>query len=126
MPLITISLLKGRSKEQKLGIADAVHSALVSSGVPVEDRFQRILELDPENLIFNRNYPELATPRSDAFVVIEILLSVGRSVKVKRGILSKLMEELKAINIEPNDVMVVFKETAWENWAFANGEIIHI
>jgi hypothetical protein len=27
--------------------------------------------------------------------------------------------------VSPNDVMVAFKETAWENWAFANGELLH-
>lgn len=125
MPLITITLPKGRSAGEKRQIADAVHNALVAAGVPVQDRFQRIIELEEENLIYDRNYPDLETPRSDKFVLIEILFSVGRSVKIKRKILSDLMEGLKQIDVSPNDTMVVFKETAWENWAFANGQIIH-
>jgi phenylpyruvate tautomerase PptA (4-oxalocrotonate tautomerase family) len=26
---------------------------------------------------------------------------------------------------DPDDVMVVFVETAWENWAFAGGRLLH-
>jgi phenylpyruvate tautomerase PptA (4-oxalocrotonate tautomerase family) len=126
MPLITITLLKGRTSDEKMHIADSIHTALVTSGVPLTDRFQRILELEPENFIFDKTYPDLPEPRTEKFVLIEILFSVGRSVKVKRKILADLMNGLKTDGINPNDIMVVFKETAWENWAFANGEIIHI
>jgi 5-carboxymethyl-2-hydroxymuconate isomerase len=126
MPLITLTLLKGRDITEKKNICDAVHTALVNSGVPVADRFQRIIELEPENFIYDKNYPDLENPRTDKFVIIEILLSVGRSVKIKRKILADLMEELKNMQIATNDVMVCFKETVWENWAFANGKQIHI
>ncbi|MBS0321771.1 MAG: tautomerase family protein, partial [Proteobacteria bacterium] len=27
--------------------------------------------------------------------------------------------------LDPDNVMVVFKETQWENWAFAGGRILH-
>ena len=126
MPLITLTLLKGRDATEKRNICDAVHAALVSSGVPAADRFQRIIELEPENFIYDASYPDLEVSRTGKFVIIEILLSVGRSVKIKRKILTDLMENLKNKQILPNDVMVCFKETAWENWAFANGTQIHI
>jgi phenylpyruvate tautomerase PptA (4-oxalocrotonate tautomerase family) len=125
MPLVTITTGKGRTAEQKQKIGDAIQAALVESGVPAADRFQRFIELDPENFIYDKQYPDLSKPRSTQFMVIEILLSVGRSVKVKRKILGSLMTQLKALGSDPNDVFVVFKETAWENWAFANGEILH-
>lgn len=126
MPLITLTLLKRRDASEKKIICDAVHTALVGSGVPVADRFQRIIELDSENFIYDKSYPDLENSRTDKFVIIEILLSVGRSVKIKRKILADLMEELKNKQISTNDIMVCFKETAWENWAFANGKQIHI
>src|SRR4029077_6884534 len=70
--------------------------------------------------------PDLTTPRTDDFVLIEILLSVGRSVKVKKKILSELMTALtKSPGLNPDNVMVCFKETQWENWAFAGGRLIH-
>lgn len=125
MPLITITAAKGRTPEEKRAIGDAVHQALVSSGVPDADRFQRFFDLEPENFIYNTHYPDLTDGRTQAFTIIEILLSVGRSVKVKRGILEKLIEGLELLHIAPNDVFVCFKETAWENWAFANGKLLH-
>jgi phenylpyruvate tautomerase PptA (4-oxalocrotonate tautomerase family) len=58
-------------------------------------------------------------------VLIEILWSVGRSVKVKKKLLAELMERLRGAGLDPENVMVVFKETSWENWAFAGGRMLH-
>src|ERR1700761_5637296 len=114
MPLVTITLGKGRTAEEKQKIGDAIQAALVETGVPAADRFQRFLELEPENFIYDKNYPDLSKPRTSQFIVIEILLSVGRSVKVKRKILAGLVAGLKSLGIDPNDVFIVFKETSWE------------
>ncbi|MDN5288075.1 MAG: tautomerase family protein [Mucilaginibacter sp.] len=126
MPSITITLLKGRSATEKKQIGDAIHESLVAAGVPAGDRFQRFIELELENFIYDKHYPDLGTARTDQFMQIEILFSVGRSVKIKRKILADLMIKLQDIQVSPNDVMVYFLETNWENWAFANGEQIHI
>jgi phenylpyruvate tautomerase PptA (4-oxalocrotonate tautomerase family) len=126
MPLITVTTGKGRTAEQKQKIGDAIHVALVESGVPAADRFQRFFELEPENFIYDKQYPDLSKPRSSQFMIIEILLSVGRSVKVKKKILASLVGQMKALGYDPNDVFVVFRETSWENWAFGNGEILHV
>lgn len=50
---------------------------------------------------------------------------MGRSVKVKKKLLESLMLRLSDQNIHPENVMVVFKETTWENWSFAGGRLIH-
>ena len=43
MPLVSISLLKGKSREHIRAVADGVHQALVETyGVPIDDRFQLI------------------------------------------------------------------------------------
>jgi phenylpyruvate tautomerase PptA (4-oxalocrotonate tautomerase family) len=125
MPLVTITLGKGKTAEEKQKIGDAIQAALVETGVPAADRFQRFIELESENFIYDKNYPDLSKPRTSQFIVIEILLSVGRSVKVKKKILGALVTQLKALGLDANDLFVVFKETSWENWAFANGEILH-
>ncbi len=125
MPLITVTSVKGRTAEQKRKIGDAVQAALVESGVPAKDRFQRFLDLSAEDFLYDTQYPDLTEPRSSQFTIIEILFSVGRSVKVKKKILGSLLPQLSALGLEGKDVFVVFKETAWENWAFANGEILH-
>ena len=108
-------------------IADAIHDALVRSGVPEHDRFQRFLELNAEDFIYDPTYPNLADARSEKFIIVEILLSVGRSVKIKKELLKQLISNLEErASLSARDVMVVFKETQWENWAFAHGEQLHI
>ena len=126
MPLVTVTVRKPKTAAFKQAVLAAVHSALVGAGVPQDDRFHRVLELDAEDFRYDAGYPDLAVPRDDGFILIEVLLSVGRSVKVKRRILADLMAALaRDPGASPENVMVVFKETAWENWAFGGGRQIH-
>ena len=125
MPLVTVTVRKPKSVEFKTGVLDAVHAALVASGVPPTDRFQRVLELDAADFRFDPSYPDLTRPRDDDFVLIEILWSAGRSVKVKKKLLEELIANLQRAGHAPDNVMVAFKETTWENWAFAGGRLIH-
>jgi phenylpyruvate tautomerase PptA (4-oxalocrotonate tautomerase family) len=125
MPLITVTSLKGRTKEEKRKIGDAIQTALAEAGTPTADRFQPFFDMNDEDFVFDKSYPDMSEERSDKFIVIEILFSVGRSVKIKRKILATLISGLQDLLIEPKDVFVVFKETAWENWAFNAGQIAH-
>lgn len=125
MPLITLTVRKPKSSEFKSVVLDAVHAALVSSGVPPADRFYRVIELETDDFRFDRGYPDLQSDRDDDFVLIEILWSVGRSVKVKRKLLQELMASLARAGLKPENVMVVFKETSWENWSFGGGRLVH-
>ena len=93
MPLVTLTVRKPKTAEFKSKVLDAVHQALVASGVPVTDKFQRVLELAPEDFRFDPAYPDVKGARDGDFALIEILWSVGRSVKVKK----KLLEELMAL-----------------------------
>jgi phenylpyruvate tautomerase PptA (4-oxalocrotonate tautomerase family) len=127
MPLITLTIRKPKTAAFKSAVLGAVHAALVASGVPEKDRFQRVLELDAEDFRYDGEYPDLASPRTGDFVLIEILLSVGRSVKVKRKILADIMSGVsREPGLDPEHVMVCFKETQWENWAFGGGRQIHV
>jgi phenylpyruvate tautomerase PptA (4-oxalocrotonate tautomerase family) len=125
LPLVTLTVRRPKSAEFKAAVLDAVHAALVSAGVPVADRFQRVLELDESDFRFDPAYPDLKSPRDADFVLIEILWSVGRSVRVKKKMLAELMESLAHAGLNTENVMVCFKETSWENWAFGGGRLIH-
>jgi phenylpyruvate tautomerase PptA (4-oxalocrotonate tautomerase family) len=125
MPLITLTLRKGKSTAFKAGVFDAVHAALVSTGVPATDKFQRAIELEADDFRFDASYPDLKSERTNDFVLIEILWSVGRSVKVKKKFLDELMAGLTAAGHNTENVMVCIKETTWENWSFAGGRLIH-
>jgi phenylpyruvate tautomerase PptA (4-oxalocrotonate tautomerase family) len=125
MPLVTLTVRRPKPATFVSTVLDAVHAALVASGVPATDRFQRVFELDAEQFRFDTHYPDVKTARTDDFVLIEILWSVGRSVKVKRKLLEELMAALARAGLDPENVMVCFKETTWESWAFAGGRLIH-
>jgi hypothetical protein len=125
MPLVTLTVRKPKASAFKSTVLDAVHAALVSSGVPAADRFQRVLELEADDFRFDDTYPDLKVERNDDFVLVEILWSVGRSVKVKKKLLEELMGSLARAGLNTESVMVCFKETAWENWSFGGGRIIH-
>ncbi|HET7931628.1 MAG TPA: tautomerase family protein [Rhodanobacteraceae bacterium] len=126
MPLVTLTVVRPKTTTFKDGILAAVHTALVSIGVPDTNRFHRVLELAPEDFRFDRSYPDVQGKRTDDFVLVEVVLSAGRSVKVKKQFLAALMSGVSAAGHDPENVMVVFKETTWENWAFAGGRLIHV
>ena len=125
MPLVTLTVRKPKSKEFKSGVLEAVHAALVASGVPATDKFHRVLELAEEDFRFDIRYPDLQSDRTEDFVLIEILWSVGRSVKIKKKLVEDLMSRLSGLGLNPENVMICFKETAWENWSFGGGRLIH-
>ncbi len=126
MPLITVTTRSGKSAQFKDAVLAGVHQALVASGVPETDLFQRVLELDAADFRYHPTYPDLTSARGENFVLVEILLSVGRSSKVKRKLVADLVANLaQAPGCDPEQVMVVFKETQWENWYFGGGRAIH-
>ena len=126
MPLVTITVARPKPVAFKAAVLDAVHGALVAAGVPPADRFQRVLELDPQDLVYDPRYPDLTTDRGSDFVLIEVLWSVGRSVKVKRRVAEEIVAAIKRDpGVDPERVMIVFKETQWENWAFGGARILH-
>jgi phenylpyruvate tautomerase PptA (4-oxalocrotonate tautomerase family) len=126
MPLVTLTVQRPKSVEFKTSVLEAVHAALITIGVPAADRFQRVLELSPEDFRFDPTYPDVQGARDENFVLIEVLLSAGRSVKIKRQFLDTLTAQLSAAGHNPENVMLVFKETTWENWAFAGGRQFHV
>ena len=125
MPLVTVTVRPGKPAAWKHAVLDGVHRSLVASGVPEADRFQRVLELGADDFRFDPAYPDLASPRGADFVLIEVLWSVGRSVKVKKKLLEVLAADLTRSGFDMENVMICFKETTWDNWAFAGGRLIH-
>ena len=126
MPLITVSVVGKRDAPYKRALLDSIQQALVASGVPATDRFQRVLELDRDSFVFDPRYPDLDTARDDDFVLVEVLWSVGRSVKIKRKVALDIATGVaRSAQIDAERVMVVFVETQWENWAFGGGRVLH-
>ncbi|HET9337746.1 MAG TPA: tautomerase family protein [Casimicrobiaceae bacterium] len=126
MPLVTLTLRQPAAPGVARRMLDEVHAALVAGGVPPTDRFQRVLELAPGAIVVDPRYPDLERDRSERYALVEVLWSVGRSVKIKRKVAADIAAGVaRAGSLDPDDVMVVFVETAWENWAFAGGRLLH-
>jgi len=126
MPLVTITVRKPKPAAFTSAVLVAVHQSLIAAGVPETDRFQRVLALSDDDFRYDARYPDLASARGNDFVLIEILWSVGRSVKVKRNLVADIVARVaRAPGVNPESVMIVFKETAWENWSFGGGRLLH-
>ncbi len=126
MPLVTLTTKKDKSIQFIDTVLNTVHNALVVSGVPEDDKFQRVIELDAKHFKYSARYPDLPAARTDNYLLIEVLLSVGRSVKVKKQIVQQIVADIEQkLQISSEDVMVIFIETRWENWSFSGGRFIH-
>jgi 4-oxalocrotonate tautomerase len=120
MPLVRISLIKGRRAEFRRRVGDAVHRALVETiGVPERDRFQLITEHDPNDLVYDREY--LGIKRTDDVVIIQITLSTGRTAPQKRALFRRIADNLAELDIRREDVWINLVEVAKENWSFGLG-----
>jgi phenylpyruvate tautomerase PptA (4-oxalocrotonate tautomerase family) len=126
MPLITVTVRKPKTPAFKAGVLKAIHAALVASGVPEKDRFHRVLELDARDFNYDDTYPDLTSPRGRG-------LRADRNPAIRRPQREGEAQDpcrpdgrdREGPGVNPENVMVVFKETQWENWAFGGGRQIH-
>jgi len=125
MPIVTLTVRAPCTAERKSMLLEAVQQALVAAGVNPHDRFHRVLELPEEDFRFDPTFPDVGTRRTDQFALVEVLLGVGRSVKVKRKILKDVVERLAGQGFDPENLMVVFQDVPWENWSPAGGRVPH-
>jgi 5-carboxymethyl-2-hydroxymuconate isomerase len=120
VPLVRISLIKGRPAALRRSIGDAVHRAMVDTiAVPALDRFQVLTEHEPGDLVYDSSY--LGIARSDGLVVIQLTISAGRSLEKKRALYRAIAANLAALGIRREDVWINLVEVAKENWSFGNG-----
>ena len=121
MPLVRISVLKGKSRDYRRKVGDAVHRALVETiGVPEKDRFQVITDHWPDEFIYDPQY--LGIRRSDDLVIIQATISSGRTLEMKRALFRRIAANLgDAVGLRPEDVWINLVEVAKENWSFGNG-----
>jgi 4-oxalocrotonate tautomerase len=120
MPLARIDLLKGKSAAHRRAIADAVYEALLSIGVPKDDRFQVIAEHDPDNFIYPDSY--LGLGHTADLVMIQITFNEGRTVEQKQTLFRAIADGVHdRTGVRYEDVFINLVEVKKENWSFGGG-----
>ena len=120
MPLVRIDLRKGKQAAYREGISRVVQDALVSVGVPKDDRFQVIAEHDAENFVFDQNYLDIR--RTEDLVIIQVTWNEGRTVEQKKALYKATADGLAAkLSLRREDVFISLVEVKKENWSFGNG-----
>ncbi|MFL9925783.1 tautomerase family protein [Herbaspirillum lusitanum] len=121
MPLVRVSMLRGKPPAYRAAILDNIYEALRDSfNVPEDDRFMVLSQHDPEELVFSRSYMNIQ--RSDDFVLIQLTVSNTRSQEQKQALYRRIVERLGADpGIRPEDVMISLVEGDKGNWSFGHG-----
>ena len=121
VPLVRITLRRGRTPEFLREASNAIHEALVAAAnVPADDRFHIIEEVDHDHLVAHATYG--GVERSDALIVVQITLNAGRTVEIKRALYADIARRLQeALDVRPDDVLVSLVEVTKENWSFGGG-----
>lgn len=111
MPLVRVEIIKGHTEEYKKMYMQTVHEALVETlGIPDDDRFQRLVEIDS-------NMFETNETKTDKFGIIELTLFPGRSADIKQNVIRRMTEMLGTrLKIAPQDIFMIIHEPPLENW----------
>ena len=121
MPLTQISLKKGTSPEYRRALMEQVYLAMREAiGIPENDRFAIIRELDIDN--FNNSGDYAGIDRSDSVVFIQITINAGRTVEKKKALYAAIAKRLEEDpGVRPEDVIISLLEVAKEDWSLGNG-----
>ena len=125
MPLVRISMKKGRSIEQRRAIADCIHKALVETiGIPADDRFQVITEYGSDgagsDLIYDPHY--LGIDRTDGIIFVQVFLRKGRTVEAKQEFYMRTVNLLsEMLQVHRQDVLITLSENDDADWSFGYG-----
>lgn len=121
MPLIRVSLRRGKPAEYRKAILDGVYQAMTRTfNVPEHDRFMVISEHDEPDFSYDPSY--LGIHRSDDLVIIQLTVSNTRTVAQKKALYRGIAERLaESPGLRPEDIFINLVEVEPANWSFGNG-----
>ena len=123
MPLVRITVPKGKSPQFRKAISQGVQDALVETfNVPKDDLFQIITEGAPQAEIV-RTPSYLGIAYTDGFVVIQLTVSDTRTIEQKKQLFRRINDHLsERAGLRREDIFVNLVEVKKENWSFGMGE----
>lgn len=121
MPLVRISLRRGKPSEYRAALADGVYRAMRETfNVPEEDKFMVVTEHGDDGLFFSKKYMDIG--RSDDFVMIQLTVTNSRTIAQKKALFARIAELLaETPGVRKEDVFINLVEVEKENWSFGNG-----
>jgi len=121
MPLVRVSLRRGKSAQHLAAIRNSIYRAMIESfNVPRNDRFIVVHQHDAEEFDYDPTYLDI--PRTDDLVMIQIACNNTRTVEQKKAFYARTVELLgKEPGLRAQDVLINLLETSKENWSFGNG-----
>lgn len=121
MPLVQVSLRRGKPAAYHQAIFDGVYRAMRETfNVPEDDRFMTLTEHDASTFSVSPTYFGIA--RSDDVVIIQITANNTRDLGQKQALYRRIVELLgDKPGIRPEDVFINLVEVLPENWSFGHG-----
>ena len=121
MPLVQVSLRRGKPAAYHQAIFDGVYRALRETfNVPEDDRFMTITEHDASTFSVSPTYFGIA--RSEDAVILQLTVSNTRPREQKQALYRRIVELLgDKPGIRPEDVFITLVEVLPENWSFGHG-----
>ncbi len=121
MPLVRVSILKGKPPEYRHAILNNIYQAMRDAfNVPEEDRFLVLNEHEEGDFMFSSTYLDI--PRTSELIMIQITANNTRTVEQKKALFARIAELLsKNPGVRPEDVMITLIDVPKENWSFGNG-----
>ena len=121
MPLVRISLRRGKSAAHLAALRNGIYRAMIDVfNVPENDRYILIHQHEAEEFDCDPHY--LGIERSADLVIVQIACNNTRTVAQKQAFYRRVAENLAADpGLRPEDLFINLLETAKENWSFGNG-----
>ena len=121
MPLVRVSLLKGKSRDYIRAISEGVHQAMVETyKVPAGDRFQLIHQHERDEFVYDPSY--LGVQRTDSAVFIHIIAGNWRDTATKKALYRAIADRLeKDPGLRREDIQIVISSNERDEWSLGNG-----
>jgi hypothetical protein len=113
MPHARVDMHRNRAPQME-ALSAAIHAGLVDGlDMPDDDLFQIFTLHDPGELVFTRTFP--GADRDD-IIFIQVLASVGYSSELKQRMYATMVDNIVALGIRQDTVLISIVEIAGENW----------
>ncbi|HTB02044.1 MAG TPA: tautomerase family protein [Bradyrhizobium sp.] len=121
MPLIRVSLRRGKPAAYRKAILEGLYEAMRETfDVPEGDRFMVVTEHDADDFVYDPNY--LGIKRSDDLVIIQLTISNTRPRAQKQKLYRRIVERLtENPGLRAEDIFINLVEVLPENWSFGHG-----